>query len=467
MVALLSASAAWQAFEIRFIKRSMSEEVATTAKLLGDRSTAALEFFDAELARENLQSLQYSPDMVLACIYQKDGSFFAEYSAVLQELSGCASTWSAIPSGTYYSEGFLHVGMPIESMGDTQGYIYIRSSLNKIEKHIWEQLSTTILMVLAAAAIAYWLSSRLQRHISDPLVKVAEIAAMVELKSDYSIRAPGNGADELGRLVRAFNSMLDTIEEQNQRQVDAQEKLEEIVSERTRQLEAANKELESFSYSVSHDLRSPLRLIDGFSKMMLDDYEDKLDEDGVRSLRRIRHATERMGTLIEALLGLARINRCVPVVETVDLSEIGRQVVLQLREGNTDRKVDVQIDSELVVLGDPRLLRVALENLLGNAWKYSSKQSSARITFGRADYNGRQVFYVQDNGVGFDMKYAGKLFGEFQRLHRADEFEGTGIGLATVARIIRRHNGRIWAESEPGKGAVFYFTVNDHELLER
>ena len=220
-------------------------------------------------------------------------------------------------------------------------------------------------------------------------------------------------------------------------------------------LRAAVQELDAFAYSVSHDLRAPLRSIDGFSQILLEDYGDKLDDAGRHALERVRAATQHMGGLIDDLLKLSRVSRGELRRERVDLSAIAQAIVKEY----TGRDVAMTIAPGLVVQGDPRLLRVALENLLGNAWKYTSKRADARIAFGELATGGERVFYVRDNGAGFDMRYADKLFGAFQRLHGANEFEGTGVGLATVERILRRHGGRIWAEAKVGAGATFYFTV--------
>ncbi len=236
-------------------------------------------------------------------------------------------------------------------------------------------------------------------------------------------------------------------------------KLNTDLHQRAAQLEEANKELASFSYSVSHDLRSPLRGIDGFSQALEEDYGDKLDEAGRGYLARVRAATHRMGDLIDDLLKLSRITRAELRHEPVDLSALARTVAgaLQLRE--PQRQVQWEIAGGLSAEGDPQLLRVALENLLGNAWKFTGKQPDARIEFGRWQSDGQTAFYVRDNGAGFDMTHANRLFGAFQRLHTVAEFEGTGIGLATVQRIVLRHGGRLWAEGAVDKGAVFYFTL--------
>jgi len=226
------------------------------------------------------------------------------------------------------------------------------------------------------------------------------------------------------------------------------------------ELATANRELESFSYSVSHDLRAPLRSIDGFAQALTEDYENKLDATGKNYLSRIRAAAQRMGTLIDDLLSLSRVTRGELTRTSVNLSALAEETVQRLREQDPARSIEWRIQPDVVVEGDPRWLRVALDNLLGNAWKFTSKKDGAVIEFAAVpDAQGAPTFVVRDNGAGFDMAYAGKLFGAFQRLHGANEFPGTGIGLATVHRIVRRHGGRIWAEGARDSGAAFFFTL--------
>ena len=245
--------------------------------------------------------------------------------------------------------------------------------------------------------------------------------------------------------------------------------LEELVSSRTTELEAANKELSAFSYSVSHDLRAPLRHIDGFSHALLEDNYAQLDENGRDYLQRIRLGTQKMAQLIDDMLILSRVSRHELSRQNVDISAICTSIVDEYREQTADRKMTIDIEPSLKAYCDPQLVKIALTNLIDNAWKYSAKIPETHIRVGALNKNGEQVYFVQDNGAGFDMKYADKLFVAFQRLHDAREFKGSGIGLATVGRIIHRHGGRIWAESEEGKGATFYFTlqssVNGHADL--
>jgi PAS domain S-box-containing protein len=236
------------------------------------------------------------------------------------------------------------------------------------------------------------------------------------------------------------------------------ERLEVLVRQRTAELESVNRELEAFSYSVSHDLRAPLRAIDGFARALNDDFADRFDSVARDYLDRVRNAAQRMGTLIDDLLQLSRVGRIELHPGEVDLSAMANEIVGQLAAAEPERQVSVEIAPQLRAQGDARLLHIVLSNLLGNAWKYTGKTGQARIVFGQEHRDGQDVFYVRDNGAGFDMQYANKLFGAFQRLH-GPEFPGTGIGLATVARVIARLGGRVWAEGEVGKGATFYFTL--------
>ena len=235
--------------------------------------------------------------------------------------------------------------------------------------------------------------------------------------------------------------------------------LNEDMRVRAVELEAVNKELEAFSYSVSHDLRAPLRAIDGFSQVLLEDYAASLDVEGRGYLERVRVAAQRMGLLIDDLIKLSRVTRAELLMQEVDLSELAVDIAGELRAREPQRQVELTIEAGLNARGDARLLRIALENLFNNAWKFTQGRDSAHIVFGRTQHNGLPAYFVQDDGVGFDVAYADKLFGVFQRLHDAREFPGTGIGLATVQRVIHKHGGHIWAQSAPDKGATFYFML--------
>ena len=247
--------------------------------------------------------------------------------------------------------------------------------------------------------------------------------------------------------------------EQRRAREQAYADLERLVAQRTADLTATNHELSTFAYSVSHDLRAPLRAIDAFSQALLEDYGGVLDPQGQDYLRRVRANAGRMSQLIDDLLQLSRLTRAEMHCEAIDLTGIARAIVADLQRADPNRTVVCNIEPGVTAHGDPRLVRVLLENLLGNAWKYTSRHPTAQITFGRNSEDGEVVYYVRDDGAGFDLAYADKLFRPFQRLHTMDEFEGAGVGLATAQRVVRRHGGRIWADAAPEKGATFFFTL--------
>lgn len=251
------------------------------------------------------------------------------------------------------------------------------------------------------------------------------------------------------------------IRDITQRKQDEQKiwQLNQNLQRRAMELEVINKELASFSYSVSHDLRSPLRSIDGFSQVLLEDYADKLDSQGRDYLRRVRQASQRMGQLIDDLLKLSRVTRQELTLSNVDLTALAWQIITNLHDKQPERSVECVITPGMTVQGDARLIKIALENLLGNAWKFTDKVLNSKIEFGVLEQKGKTVYYISDNGAGFEMEYSSKMFGAFQRLHNMNEFPGNGIGLATVQRIIHRHGGQVWAKGTVNQGAIFYFTL--------
>lgn len=285
--------------------------------------------------------------------------------------------------------------------------------------------------------------------------------ALVNILEDLS--------EEKSRLEESQRAMINLLEDfdvERSKSDAANQELREAVDSIRRAKESAdsaNRELEAFSYSVSHDLRTPLQSIDGFSLALLEDYGGLLDERGKDYLRRVRVATQRMGQLIEDLLRLSRLSRGALNLARVDMSALVRGVVAELQKLHPEREVSILIGEGGEVVADPNLLKVALENLIGNAWKFTSKKSEPLIEFGTVAVGEEKAWFVRDNGAGFDMAYAEKLFQTFQRLHLEKEFPGTGIGLSLVQRIIRRHNGRIWAEGALGQGATFYFTLGSSD----
>ena len=323
-----------------------------------------------------------------------------------------------------------------------------------VRASLWIDIAVAL---LALAVMALWSWLLIRRAVT----ALHAVSAGVErlARGEFEREIVVASSDEFGDVAREANRTAARLR-------DAQQREHELLAEARRHTaatEAANKELEAFSYSVSHDLRAPLRAIDGFSQALLEDCAAQLPEQGRQYLDRVRAAAQRMAELIDDLLELSRVSRAEVRRDRVELSEMFEAIVAQLRERDPERSVDVRVQREVIARVDRRLFRIVLENLVGNAWKFTAKTAAAEIEFGaRAEHDGGgPVYFVRDNGAGFDMAYANRLFGAFQRLHSDKEFAGTGIGLATVQRIIVRHGGTIWVDAAVDRGATFQFTVPD------
>ena len=333
-----------------------------------------------------------------------------------------------------------------------------QGDLDQLKSVIYETFAYIVALVVVLLIILYWMIMIL---FARPLVKLNE---HIELTKQHSVKNKLSD-DALYFSVNEYNNFVQSLRDYQLRLNLTQEnlqllnnELEQRVNVRTAELQAINNELEAFSYSVSHDLRAPLRSIDGFSQALLEDYSEQLDDQGKGYLHRVRANAQRMAELIDDLLNLARIARVEMKKSLVDLSGIALRKFNQLQELYPEHSVKTIVHENLYAEGDESLLVIMMDNLLSNAWKYSSKTPQPVIEFGCVEQNPETVFYIKDNGVGFDMKYVDKVFEVFHRLH-GSEYEGTGIGLATVSRVVKRHGGRIWANSEPNNGACFYFTL--------
>ena len=454
-LALLLSGVAIVVSDTVLYRAGIRRDLEALAQIVAGNSTAALSFENAEDAQETLATLRARPYLVQACIYTVDSRVFARYVRPGGP-SECPQTVAA--DLERIAGGNLFLFHPILLNDKKVGSLYFHYELGEIATR--QKLYSALVGAIAFASMlaALILSSRLRLLISQPIIALAGSAKAVSETKDYGIRAKKQTQDELGLLVDSFNEMLANIQQMDAELRKARDELEQRVIERTAQLEAANKELESFSYSVSHDLRAPLRAIDGFSRVVLEDYGNRLEEDGKNHLRRVCDASQRMGQLIDDLLSLSRVSRNHMSRETIDLSALANAVAAELRREEPGRRVQFAIEPSLRVEADFNLMRIVLENLLRNAWKFTRNKQAGRIEMGALQQNGETAYFVRDNGAGFDMAYADKLFGAFQRLHRSAEFEGTGIGLATVQRIIHRHGGQVWAEGAVEQGATFYFT---------
>ena len=386
--------------------------------------------------------------------------------------------------------------------GEMVSAISMRIPLSAAYEEVESSFRRLAIFLAGALFLFFFVQLILYRNfLTKPLVVLRDKANGIAFQQEHlGDQVPESAIPELRDVARAFNAMSsrlrfqwDHLEDQVAKRTEELEKtneslaeevrerkkaeatvlklnesLEERVRQRTAELETAVRELESVSYSITHDLRSPLRAIDGFSHLLLEEYRDRpLDKKGVHSLERIRNAAQRMGILQDDLFQLVGVIRAELHAEPVDLSRMVREIVLKLRQKDPDRLVALTVQQGIVAHCDPTLIQTALTHLLDNAWKFTKETPAASIAFGTETKEGETVYFVRDNGIGFDMAYRHKLFGAFQRLHGSADYEGTGIGLATVQRIIHRHGGRIWAEAAPDQGAAFFFTLTDESASER
>jgi signal transduction histidine kinase len=458
IAALLSATVAFAVYDVHESRRTLERRLATDARIIGSNTVAALLFDDEPSASATLAALRAEPYVVAAGILQPGGRLFAAYSR-----DGGAVVAPALQdAGHRYGEDGLTLVHPIVLDGAAVGTVFIRSELHEVTERIARYAGVAALVFLGSLLTALLIAARAQRAIVVPIRDLAETAGMVSARKDYAVRAAVEGEGELRQLVDTFNEMLAQIQARDDELRAARDGLEQRVQERTEELSALNSELEAFTYSVSHDLRAPLRHIHGFVDLLQRRAADTLDDTSRRYLETIASAAKKMGQLVDDLLAFSRMGRVELRRGRVSLQPVVEDVIRELREHEPGRAVVFQTAPDLPeVAGDAATLRVVLSNLISNALKYTRTRERAEIQIGTLPANGADeaVMYVRDNGVGFDMQYADKLFGVFQRLHRSDEFEGTGIGLATVRRIVHRHGGRAWAEAVPDVGATFYVSL--------
>jgi signal transduction histidine kinase len=460
LTALVSASVAFLVYDAYTYRQRMAGRILTEAQIISFNSISPLLFNDPDAATATLGGFRAEPAVVAALVLSQEGSRpFASYARDQGSGVTLLPLSAGLTEGHLFQSDQLLVSEPIRFEGKPIGALLIRADLSELRERQRRYAGIVVVILAGSLLLAIAMSRLIEKTISRPVLNLAETARAVSAQKDYSVRAVAEGRDEIGLLVGTFNEMLDQIERQNADLEEARRELEARVETRTRDLATANKELEAFSYSVSHDLRAPLRAIDGFSKALQSDYGAQLDERARHYLERVRSGTQRMSGLIDDLLGLARLSRRELVRQRVDVSEVARRVAAELSRQHPSRAVRVEIHDGLSAEADSQLLTIVLENLMGNAWKFTGKRDDALIEVGSKADGRVAPFYVRDNGAGFDMTYADKLFGAFQRLHGDEDFEGTGIGLATVQRIVARHGGQIWAEGEVGKGATFYFTL--------
>lgn len=513
-IALLLATVIILAYDNYVYRDRKSGEISAQARILAARMIASLEFNDRQSAQEYLEPFAANPEIAAAAVYKPDGSLFASYTR-----RGNTPPPESAESLVQHFEENEFIALETVQQGQRQiGSVYMRVTTEPTLMRITRYGGIILLVTIPSLLLTLPIAMRLHYAIAnpvyarslleaslDPLVTISPEGIITDV-NEATIKVTGLSREKLigtdfsnyftetekarasyqevfaqgfvtdyPLTIRHINGTLTDVlynaslykDEHGTvlgvfaaaRDVTAQKKAQEEIRNRTNELQVANRELEAFSYSVSHDLRAPLRAIDGFSQALVEDYSTQLDDRGKNYLNRIRLATQRMGNLIDDMLALSRVTRSEMNVGKVDLGALAAQVIDELQKNEPDRKVEIYIGRGLITTGDSRLLHLALVNLLGNAWKYTAKQPHPRIEFDLSRSNGKKEFFVRDNGVGFDMAYAEKLFGAFQRLHTDAEFPGNGIGLATVQRIIHRHGGETRGVGIPGQGATFYFTL--------
>lgn len=456
VLALSLACAGFIAYELAAFRARAGRDMDLRAAMLAAGGAPALAFSDEKDAMETLALLRADPHAASAQFYAGDGSLFSFF---VREGSREAPPPRPASDGHYFSWEQQTTASGVYLAGRRIGTVVLTRDLGEMRRSLAAVLGISLALLLGASLAALAIAARLQRVISEPILDLTRAAKAIAKQGDYSSRVAARGGDELGVLVAAFNEMLAQIERRGADLRDSQQQLERRVAERTAELLALNKELETFCYSVSHDLRAPLRAINGFSSLLLANYSGRLESEGKAYLARTAAAARRMSEIIDDLLDLSRVTRTAMKPVPVDLGALARDVAAQLQAREPERRVEVVIDECAPVLGDPNLLRLLLENLLSNAWKFTSRTAAPRVEVRARREAGRAVFSVRDNGAGFDPAYADKLFKPFTRLHTESEFAGTGVGLATAARIIERHGGRIWAEGAVGRGAAFHFIL--------
>ena len=444
-------------YEIITFRQTTIRQLTTLGAIISSNSTAALAFESPDEAYEILSALKAEKNIVAACLYDKKGKIFSWYPA---EADPSIFPKTPVRKEEYYYSNTHLEGFQSVVQGDRAlGTLYLKSNLTEMYGRFKLFGILALLVILFSSLLAIFLSRILQKSISKPILELAGAAKMVSEKHDYSVRANKLGEDEIGSLTEAFNQMLMQIQEQNLALSTFNQELELKVADRTNELKAANKELEAFSYSVSHDLRAPLRAIHGYMNIFVEDYGDKFDNEAKRITNNILSNSKKMGQLIDDLLAFSQLGRKKLLKTPVAMKTLVSGIWNDLRRMENNRTIEFTLEELPEIYADEATLKHVWSNLISNALKYSGHNEKTIITIGSEETSDSVTYFIKDNGVGFEMSYYEKLFGVFQRLHSQDQFEGTGVGLAIAQRIIHKHEGKIWAESIPGEGATFYFSL--------
>jgi signal transduction histidine kinase len=448
----------------------------TLARITAAQGAAAVDYDNVADCRKILSKFNTEKLILEAALYGKNGKILASYPE-----NKPSTSFPPVPRARGYriQHSSVLIFVPVQQDNRPVGWLYLKWDLSPEYRRIRWAAGVLALLLVGSMGVALIISNILQRGISQPILQLAALSKAVSANHDYSVRAVKAGDDELGALTDAFNQMLTRIGEQGlalrkneeklRKALDAARtsatqirvlnaELENRVKVRTAELAAANHELEAFTYTVSHDLRAPIRHIDGFAQLL--ELEVARNPDGARQLvARIRHSAQNMSRMTDGLLALSRIGHVTVKFQPVRLGAVVNEVLAELRSELRGRTIEWRIAELPEVWTDPGLIKQVFANLISNAVKYTRLRPQAVIEIGSEPTDTAACIFIRDNGAGFDMNHAGKLFGVFQRLHSSEEFEGNGIGLATVQRIIQLHGGRIWFEAEVDRGATFHFTL--------
>lgn len=460
-IVLVLAVLAFFLYDAISFRQNLIRNLRTAAQIVGSNSVTALMFDDQQSATTTLEALRNSPDVAAAALVMNDGTPFAEYRRTEGVPTPPARALDAGKTDQEWVKGTgVLLAHRIVFQGKAVGTVYIAAEFTETGRRARQYLLIACGVLLICMAAGLLISSRARKLVARPMVALAETARQVSRDRDYSVRAePQMDGDEVSVLVEAFNEMLVQIQERDRALNRAREDLEVRVEERTAALRAANRELEAFSYMVAHDLRGPLDAVQGMVYLLEGSDEEGHEGERGEILDQMQQVTQGMTSLIDDLLHLSRASTAPLKKEPVDLTGIVTRIAEELKRGNPKRRVEFMIAKVPPAEADDGLMKVALDNLIRNAWKYSSHHEQACIEFGAINRRGETLYYVRDDGAGFDPKRSDELFQPFHRLHTRGEFPGTGIGLATVQRILARHGGRIWAEGAVEKGATFWFTL--------
>jgi signal transduction histidine kinase len=457
---LILAVLAFFSYDMLSFRQSLINNLRAEAQIIGTNSISALTFDDPASAAATLQGLNRSPDVVSAALTTGDGKVFANYGPPDDAILNGKHVLAPEETEHHWLNGrHLLLAQRVMFRDKSLGVVYISATLNEIGTRARHYLLIAGLILLLCMLAALAISSFSRKLVAKPIASLAETARSISREHDYSVRAEESADSiEMSLLTEAFNEMLQQIQQSETALRKSRDELEQRVEDRTAELRAANRELEAFSYTVAHDLRGPLDSITGLA-YLLAGASSQRDPSSLEMIQRLQESTKNMSALIDDLLNFARASTSPLKRDDVNLTAIALRIAGDLRSAEPTRSVDFAIPDLPHVEADAGLLRIVMDNLMHNAWKYTSHHVKACIEVGAKIIEGRIVYFVRDDGAGFDRSRAGEIFQPFHRLHTKSEFPGTGIGLATVQRILMRHGGEIWADGGVEKGATFYFTL--------